>query len=206
MSFNVTEPVQNLQSSQSYSSLNRLNLILPKRSEEISIKNITSLVKHIDELRVFLASNEIDVLAINETRLDATISDNEVHIHGYEIVRRDRKLSGRLGGDVCIYVRNSMNFSIRHDLSIDQPENLCISIKKHKSKPFLVSTWYRPPSSPVEKFEYFESLLSRLDLENIEFYLLGDLNCDLSSTVLDHALWSSSGNYTGSSFIPNIYK
>ena len=65
-------------------------------------------------------------------------SDNEVHIHGYEIVRRDRKPNGRHGGGICIYIRNSINFSIRHDLSIDQLENLCISIKKHKSKPFLV--------------------------------------------------------------------
>ena len=143
-------------------------------------------MKHIDELRVFLANNEIDLLPINETRLDATIiiGDNEVYIHGYEIVRRDRRLNGRLGGGVCIYIRN---FFIRHDLSIDQLENLCIPIKKHKSKPFLVSTWHRPPSSPVEKFKYFESLLNRLDSENnIEFYLLGDLNCDLSSTVLDN--------------------
>ena len=85
-----------------------------------------------------------------------------------------------------IFVIPFINFSIRHDLSIDQLENLCISIKRHKSKPFLVSTWYRPPSSPVENFKYFESLLSRLDSENIEFYLLGDLNCDLSFTVLDH--------------------
>jgi len=96
-------------------------------------------MKHIDELRVFLANNEIDVLALNETRLDATISDNEVYIHGYEIAR-NRKLNGRLRGGVCIYIHNSINFSIRHDLSIDQLENLCISIKKHKSKPFLVST------------------------------------------------------------------
>ena len=99
--------------------------ILPKRSGfKLASLNITSLVKHIDKLRVFLASNEIDVLAINETRLDATISDNEVHIHGYEIVRRDRKPNGRHGGGVCIYIRNSINFSIRHDLSIDQLENL----------------------------------------------------------------------------------
>jgi hypothetical protein len=26
--------------------------------------------------------------------LDSTVSDNEVHIHGYEIVRRDRNLNG----------------------------------------------------------------------------------------------------------------
>ena len=35
-------------------------------------------------------------------------------------------------------------------------------------------------------FNYFEILLGMLDSENIEYYLMGDFNCDLSSTVLDH--------------------
>ena len=29
-------------------------------------------------------------------------------------------------------------------------------------------------------------LVGRIDAENIEYYLMGDLNCDLSSKVLDH--------------------
>ena len=52
--------------------------------------NFTCLPKHIDELRDFLAASTIDILAINETRLDSSIHDNEVHIPGYEIVRRNR--------------------------------------------------------------------------------------------------------------------
>ena len=43
-----------------------------------------------------------------------------------------------LGGGVCIYIRNAINFSIQHDLFNDQLENLCISIKKYELKPFLV--------------------------------------------------------------------
>ena len=61
-----------------------------KRGFKMASLNITSLPKHIDELRVFLAASTIDILAINETRLDSSIHDNEVHIPGYEIVRRDR--------------------------------------------------------------------------------------------------------------------
>jgi exonuclease III len=49
---------------------------------KIASLNITSLVKHIEELWIFLADNIIDVLAINETRLDSAVSDNEVHIQG----------------------------------------------------------------------------------------------------------------------------
>ena len=51
------------------------------RGFKIASLNITSLVKHIEELRIFLADNMIDVLAINETRLDSAVSDNEVHIY-----------------------------------------------------------------------------------------------------------------------------
>jgi hypothetical protein len=39
----------------------------------------------------------------------------------------------------------------------------------------------------VEKFYHLETLLGKLDAENIEYNLVGDLNCDLSSTVLDHS-------------------
>ena len=60
--------------------------------------NITSLPKHIDELRVLLDKNPIDVLAINETRLDSSISDGEMHISNYVLVRRDRSLNGSLVG------------------------------------------------------------------------------------------------------------
>ncbi len=147
--------------------------------------NITSLVKRIDELRVYL-SNMIDVLAINETRLDSTIGDNKVHIPGYEIVLRDRNSNGRFGSGVCFYIRSCINFSVRHDLSFEQLENLCISVNKPRAKPFLITTWYRPPNSPLAMFNYFEILLGMLDSENIKYYLMGDFNCDLSSIVLDH--------------------
>ncbi len=53
------------------------------------------------------------------------------------------------------------------------------------SKPFLVSTWYRPPNSNVDKFNYFETFIDMLDAENVEYYVLGDLNCDLGSPDLD---------------------
>jgi endonuclease/exonuclease/phosphatase family metal-dependent hydrolase len=39
----------------------------------------------------------------------------------------------------------------------------------------------------TEKFNHLETLLGKLYVENIEYYLVGDLNCDLSSTVLNHS-------------------
>ena len=56
--------------------------------------NITSLLKHIDELRILLADSPVDVLSINETRLDDSVNDSDVYIPGYEIIRRDREMNG----------------------------------------------------------------------------------------------------------------
>ena len=36
--------------------------------------------------------SDIDIISINETKLDSSMNDNEVYIPGYEIVRKDRKM------------------------------------------------------------------------------------------------------------------
>ena len=77
--------------------------------------NITSLVKHVEELRIFIHEQPIDILCINETRLDNSISSAEVEICGYEIVRRDRN---RNGGGVAIYLRNNIPYVERSDLTL----------------------------------------------------------------------------------------
>ena len=65
--------------------------------------NINSLLVHIYEFRVFMNESDIDIISINETKLDSTINDNEVYIPDYEIIRKDRKSNGRHGGGVCNY-------------------------------------------------------------------------------------------------------
>ena len=103
--------------------------------------NIASLVKHHDELLVYMQSKSLDVLTVNETRLDISVLDCEVEIPGYDIVRLDRN---RNGGGVAIFIRENISYFIRQDLVIDTLELLCIEVRKQKSKPFLIATWYRP--------------------------------------------------------------
>ena len=55
--------------------------------------NITGLVKHVEELRIFIHELPIDILRLNKTRLDNSISNSEVEIRGYELVRTRRDLS-----------------------------------------------------------------------------------------------------------------
>ena len=55
------------------------DFIFPKgRGFKMASLNITSLLKHIHELRIVLDGQPVDILAINETRLDGSISDQDV--------------------------------------------------------------------------------------------------------------------------------
>ena len=47
---------------------------------KLASSKIASLLKHINELRVLLCDNPLDILSINETRLDDSVGDDEVYI------------------------------------------------------------------------------------------------------------------------------
>ena len=78
--------------------------------------NIASLPAHIDELRFYMKSQLIDILAINETRLDESIIDREIGIPGYTLERKDRN---RNGGGVALYIRNSLNYERMYEYNKD---------------------------------------------------------------------------------------
>ena len=138
--------------------------------------------KHLDELTIVINELSFDVITINETRLDESFNDRDVRISGYDIIRRDRN---RHGGGVAIYIRNNIPYIQRHDLLVQDLEKICVEIKKPKSKLFLISTWYRPPNSPIELFEKFENNLHLMENENKDLVITGDFNCDLLSTNKD---------------------
>ena len=78
--------------------------IIPSgRGLKVAALNVNNLLAHIDEIRILLAQNPLDILAINETKLNIPNSNNEVHVPGYEIVPRDRLSDG--GGGICFYIR-----------------------------------------------------------------------------------------------------
>ena len=83
------------------------------------------------------------------------------------------------------YIRNTINYK-----RLSHQENdlkfLCIQISKPKIKPFLVGTWYRPPGTTIETIEKFESTLRELESFNLEVNIIGDINCDVGASPLDH--------------------
>ena len=84
------------------------------------------------------------------------------------------------------WVLSPHSLLIRDDLCDDKLECVVIEINRPHSRPFIVSTWYKPPNSPQDIFQQFESLLDKVDSEEKDFHLLGDLNCNMHDGLNNH--------------------
>ena len=78
-----------------------------------------------------------------------------------------------------MYIRNSICFNVRTDLQDEDLKFLCAEISKPKVKPFLISTWYRPPNSSINLFEKVQLILDKIEFLDTQNIIIGDLNCNL---------------------------
>jgi exonuclease III len=142
--------------------------------------NIVTLPGHLDEFQYFMCNNPVDIIALNETRLESYIPDNEINIDGYDLYRNDRN---REGGGVAIYISNKSGFTnkVRDDLMPPELEIITIEVASPKSRPIVVIAWYRPQSE-IKLFDHIESILEKLECENKDVVLMGDVNCDVLAT------------------------
>ena len=182
--------------------------------------NARSLLPKLSELRCLAIKTKVAVIGITETWLDDTVTDNEVAIPGYNIVRHDRD---RHGGGTCVYIRNDIAFNPRKDLESDCLEAVWTEILLPKTKPIMIGICYRPPKQNSFSAQ-FEETLSKIR-SDCELMVLGDMNIcmlhpasslsrnylsvcnlfglrqliseptrvtDISSTILDHILCNNS--------------
>ena len=159
--------------------IDRLQLL---KGLKVGHLNCLSLRKHIDEMRSLVKRCGMDIMTLSETHLQPDIEDNDVHIPGYTILRKDRN---RYGGGVAVFIRNGIEFLGRNDLIEDENiEMLIIEIRLQKQKPFLVLCWYRPPNSSITLFDDFEKIIQNVDNSNMPYCVLGDLNCDVQNSPI----------------------
>ena len=115
---------------------------LPQCYNEIK-KPSAYRVKHKDVIEMLLHDNMINILALNETKLDEPISKCHHEIDGYNHERYDRN---RHGGGVCVYLKSSINYEVLDVTSHqDGLELISLEIKPKCTKSFILIAWYRPP-------------------------------------------------------------
>ena len=136
--------------------------------------NVNSLLLKIDELRDIISRTKPAILGITESKLDSSVSDQEVNISGYSILRSDRN---RNGGGVACYIRADLCFNRRNVFS-NTIEHVFFDLLISKVKPISIGIFYRPPNANTF-LETFQNDLNLIDFKKFEVYFLGDFNINL---------------------------
>ena len=119
--------------------------------------NIRSLRNKVEEVRILLSVCRFDVLSITGTHFDKTISDGQLEVENYKIVRRHR-LTQTTGGGCLVYVAKHICAQRMRTLESEQVEGIWLTVLINSST-FIVGTIYRPP----EIFDFFEPFHQTLE-------------------------------------------
>ena len=145
------------------------------------VSNVMSLAPKIDELRHVLRNANLDCVCITESWLRSHIHDNVVALKGFNIIRKDRVESEH--GGVCVYVKDTIKFTILDDLHDPSFEMLWIKLRPTRlprgCTSIVVGTLYHPPSaSDLAIMEYLTKCLSIIEsrFANCGLLVLGDFN------------------------------
>ena len=129
----------------------------------------------LDEIKCLLASVNIDILGLCETFLHDGISDEDLHIQNYYIIRKDR--NNRKGGGILIYIKDNIPVQQRHDLNVTLLESIWIELTFPKSHSFLLNFVYRPPDSTHDWIsEYENQFKNAITCSSQEYHIMGDFN------------------------------
>ena len=75
---------------------------------------------------------------------------------GFYFERKDRAalrqgtLNTKRGGGVVVYIADHIKYKRRNDLESSETESIWLEINLKNTKPILISSVYRPPSSYVQ--------------------------------------------------------
>ena len=136
--------------------------------------NINSLLPKIDELKHMARLSNAAVIGICESKLDKSITNSEILIDNYDLLRCDRN---RNGGGVACYIRNDLSYT-QKNLFPNDIENVFFEIHLPKTKPITVGIVYRPPNQ-TNFIKTLNENFAKLDTTNKETYILGDFNINL---------------------------
>lgn len=132
-------------------------------------------------IEAYNSIHRFDVIAISESMLNSSISNEDIFIEGFskEIYRNDHPSNTRKGG-VCLYFREGLPIKRRTDLELMQ-EMIVTEIRIARKKIFFIAV-YRSPSQNSEQFEHFiaslQMALNQLRGERPHSLIItGDLNC-----------------------------
>ena len=153
---------------------------LSQNGISIAAVNVRSLLPKFEEICILLTKSKLDLLCICETWLDSSVSDSDIALDGYTVIRDDRN---RHGGGTLIYVKTGLNFEV---LCCNRQCDIeAVFLKFSAKHPFIVGSLYRPPSATSMYYDALLDCIEELKQGCNDIILLGDLNYDCSMSLHD---------------------
>ena len=159
------------------------NLFHPFRRSGLNFihLNTRSLKPKISELKLLANNTKAAAICISETWLDSSISDAEIMLDGYSVLRNDRN---RQGGGVCLYIRTDIAYNPRTDIVHPDIRSVWCDLLLPKSKPILIGAVYNPHRESNFRVK-LEDFLNDFDISQ-ETYILGDTNICTGTDSCNH--------------------
>ena len=142
--------------------------------------NINGLRNKTHEVEEMLNYRNSDILFISESRLTDDISNNQINIDGYNLLRKDRL--NRLGGGLVIYHKSELKVNEYFDMKLEECDYISMKINLSKRKSANLLHIYRPPNCHIQSFlNSLDTVLGALETSHEPLFIIGDMNIDLLS-------------------------
>ena len=142
--------------------------------------NINSIRYKLDQLKVIIEDN-IDILIIQETKLDNTFPDGQFYIEGYfPPFRRDRN---GYGGGLLIYIKENIPDKILNNNNLaNDIEGIFIELNFKNDKWLLFGTYHPPNQCSRHYFTELDRVLDSYLTTYDKYILVGDFNREINDT------------------------
>ena len=108
-------------------------------------QNTLGLFHNIAKLSTFLNTHKnMQIFSLSKTHADNATPTQLFEIPGYTFINKSRDV-GTHGG-IAIYIKDGIPFIRRTDLEVNELECIWLEINFPNTS-FLISVWYRPPST-----------------------------------------------------------
>ena len=144
---------------------------VPLKCISINVNGLRSKTIDINEL---LASEDVDVLFCQETKIDSSVLSSEVFPSNFSVFRKDRDSHG---GGVCIAINRRIKVTEYQELSNNSES---IWLRLHTQPVTYLCSFYKPPDKGSDYMELLRSslniLLAKKTKSPPRLFIAGDFN------------------------------
>ena len=138
--------------------------------------NINSLREKIVSLRELLSKASIDILRVDEKKLDASFPDHQFKISGYQFPRI-RKYRNSKGGGI-VFVREGFIVKQMRNVETENAETICLELVIALKKWWVLFAYLPPDTNKAMVFNEIYIILNKILGKYENILLAGDLNID----------------------------